>query len=206
VPTTVIVRGNVLQINAMGNGWTLGEKHNLLIRAVGLEAAGSTATNSFTGFVFGGDPAMPRSPMAATFVARRAMANMGPTIQNGDSLTITLDAPLKPGTSAAFFQYNFDINQMNGTMDFGEFGTMGGFTFNADEPTLDPMTSQFGCKPSGSTKRYRAIVSGLPLNGVPVGTQMRAVFSTIGAGQNGWQTLWGQPFTQNLTGSVSIVP
>jgi hypothetical protein len=206
VPTSVVVRGNVLQINATGNGWTLGEKHNLLIRATGLEAGGGNATSSFTGFVFGGDPAAPQSPMTVTFVARRSPLNMTTnSVRDGDTLFITLDKPLRPGMSGAFFQYNADINQMNGTMDFGEFGNAGGFTFAPDEPTLDPMNSQFACKASTYTRRFRATVSGLPLNGVPTGTQMRVVFSTVASGQSGWQTLWGQPFTGQRDATVSSI-
>ncbi|MCU0695788.1 MAG: carboxypeptidase-like regulatory domain-containing protein [Myxococcaceae bacterium] len=209
VPTSVVVRGNVLQINASGNGWTLGEKHNLLIRATGLEAAGATATASFTGFVFGGDPAMPRSPMAVTFSFRRAMGNMSQNVRDGDTLFITFDAPLKPGTSQAFFQYGFDLNQMNGTnpMDFGEFGNANGFAFSPDEATADPAgMNPFGCKVSTFTRRFRATASMLPLNGVPSSTQMRVVFPVAGSGQAGWQTLWGQPFTgQRDTMSISLI-
>ncbi|MCA3012394.1 MAG: carboxypeptidase regulatory-like domain-containing protein [Myxococcaceae bacterium] len=207
VPTSVVVRFNVVQINATGNGWLLGEKHNLFIRATGLEAGGGATSASFSGFVFGFDPAMPRVPNTVNFTARRSMGNSTSDVQNGDTLVITLDSPLRVGTSSAFFQYNFDLNQMNGTsaMDPGEFGSMTGFSFTADEAAVDPRTSEFACKRSNFSRRFTATVSGLPLSGVPSSTQLRVVFSNLLAGQNGWLTLWGQPFTGTLQAPVASV-
>ncbi len=208
VNTSVVVKGNVLQITASGNGWTVGDKHNLLVRATGTEAGGGTQTASFTGFVFGGDLTMPKAPMAAAFSVRRSAFNMSGNIANGDTLIITFDVPLKKVTTEGFFQWNFDLNMMGGVspMDFGEFGNTAGFAFSADEPGLDPMTSQFSCLPSGYTRRWRATISGLPVTGVPTGTQAHVVLPLVASGQGGYQTIWGVPFTGQRDGTPTILP
>ncbi|MBE2251323.1 MAG: carboxypeptidase regulatory-like domain-containing protein [Myxococcus sp.] len=208
VNTSVVVKGNVLQITAAGNGWTLGDKHNLLVRVTGTEAGGSSQTSSFTGFVFGGDLAMPRAPMAAAFSIKRAPGNMGGNIANGDNLIITFDVPLKRVSTSGFFQWNFDLNMMGGVspMDFGELGNSSGFPFTDDEPTLDPLTSQFSCLASGYTRRFTARITGLPVTGVPSGTQMRVVLPVVGSGQGGYQTVWGVPFTGQRDGTPTILP
>lgn len=208
VNTSVVVKGNVLQITASGNGWTVGDKHNLLVRATGTEAGGGTQTASFTGFVFGGDLTMPKAPMAAAFSVRRAPGNMSGNITNGDTLIITFDVPLRKISTEGFFQWNFDLNMMGGVspMDFGEFGNSGGFPFTADEPAIDPMTSQFSCLASGYTRRWRATIAGLPVTGVPTGTQARVVLPLVASGQGGYQTIWGVPFTGQRDGTPTILP
>jgi hypothetical protein len=208
VNTSVVVKANVLQITPSGNGWANGEKYNLLVRATGTEAGGSTQTESFTGFVFGGDLSMPRAPMNATFSVRRSPLNMGGRIANDDTVFITFDVPLKRLTTDAFFQWNFDINSLGGVspMDFGEFGNSDGFRLVADEPTLDRMASQFSCKTSGYTRRWRGTITGLPLTGVPVETQLRVVLPVVGSGQGGYQTIWGVPFTGQQDGVPTIIP
>lgn len=208
VNTSVVVRGNVVQITAAGNGWTIGDEHNLLVRATGTEAGGSNQTASFTGFLFGGELSTPRAPMAAAFSVQRAPGNMSGPILNGDTLIITFDVPLRRISTDAFFQWNFDLNMMNGVspMDFGEFGNTAGFPFSPDEATFEPMASQFTCAPSGYTRRWRATISGLPFTGIPTGTQARVVFPIVGSGQGGYQTIWGVPFTGQRDGTPTILP
>lgn len=208
VNTSVTLKGNVLQINASGNGWTLGDKHNLLIRATGTEAGGGTQTSSFTGFVFGGDLTAPKAPMNAAFSIRRSAANMTGAIQNGDRMIITFDVPLKRVSTSGYFQWNFDLNMMGGVspMDPGEFGSSSGFAFTEDEPTLDPMTSQFACLASGYTRRFSGPISGLPFTGLPTGTQARVVLPLVGSGQGGYQTIWGVPFTGQRDGTPTLLP
>jgi hypothetical protein len=208
VNTSVVLKGNVLQITAAGNGWTLGEKHNLLIRATGTEAGGANQTASFVGFVFGGDLTVPRAPMNVAFSIRRSAMNMGGNIQNGDRMIITFDVPLKRLSTNGFYQWNFDLNMMGGVsaMDPGEFGSSSGFSFSEDEPTLDPTSSQFACLASGYTRRFSGVINGLPFTGLPSGTQARVVLPLVGSGQGGYQTIWGVPFTGNRDGTPTILP
>lgn len=208
VNTAVVVKGNVLQITAMGNGWTLGDKHNLLIRVTGTEAGGGTQTASFVGFVFGGDLTAPKTPMAAAFSIRRSAMNTTGSIQNGDRMIITFDVPLRRVSTNGYFQWNADLNMMGGVsaMDPGEFGSSSGFSFTEDEPTLDPMTSQFACLASGYTRRFSGTVTGVPFMGLPSGTQARVVLPLVGAGQGGYQTIWGVPFTGQRDGTPTILP
>ncbi|MBM4783644.1 MAG: carboxypeptidase regulatory-like domain-containing protein [Archangiaceae bacterium] len=208
VNTSVVVKGNVLQISAAGNGWTIGDKHNLLIRATGTEAGGSTQTASFTGFVFGGELATPKAPTSAAFSIKRSAGNMTNDIQNGDTLIITFDVPLRRVSTSGFFQWNFDLNMMGGVnaMDFGEFGSSGGFSFSPDEPTIDPLTSQFSCLSSNYTRRWTGTISSLPVTGIPRGTQARVVLPVVGAGQGGYQTIWGVAFTGPQTGVPTVLP
>jgi hypothetical protein len=174
----------------------------------GTEAGGSTQTSSFTGFVFGGDLSMPRAPMAAAFSIRRSAANMSGNIANGDTFVITFDVPLKRVNTDGFFQWNFDLNMMGGVspMDFGEFGNTAGFPFASDEPSLDPMTSQFSCLASGYTRRWKTTLMGLPVTGLPTGTQARVVLPLVASGQGGYQTIWGVAFTGQRDGTPTILP
>jgi hypothetical protein len=208
VNTSVVVKGNVLQITASGNGWTIGDKHNLLVRVTGTEAGGSTQTSSFTGFIFGGDLSMPRAPMAAAFSVRPSASNMSGNIANGDTFIITFDVPLKRVNTDGYFQWNFDLNMMGGVspMDFGEFGNAAGFPFAPDEPSLDPMRSQFSCLASGYTRRWKATLTGLPVTGLPTGTQARVVLPLVASGQGGYQTIWGVAFTGQRDGTPTVLP
>lgn len=215
VNTSVIVKGNVLQINAAGNGWTIGEKHNLLIRATGTEAGGDDQTATFTGFIFGGELGAPKPATTASFSIKRSdpMATSGSPILNADDFNVTFDVPVKKLTAsaaaAAFFQWNFDLNQTNGVspMDPGEFGSSSGFAIRANEPTSDPMLSQFSCKPSGYSRRYIGTVAGAPpVTGIPTGTQARLVLPVVSSAQAGYQTIWGQILTGQINGTPTIVP
>jgi hypothetical protein len=205
VPTTVMVRGSVVQITPGGNGWAVGEKHNLVVRAAGTEGGGQA--QAYTGFVFGGDLTNPRMLTNATFQVRRSMANMGGSITNGDALIITFDLPLKQVSTSGFFQWNYDLNQTNGVsaMDPGEFGSSSGFSFVADEPVSDP-NGQFACTASGFTRRWRGVISGLPLTGMPSPTQARVVFPAQGSGQGGYQTIWGSTAAGQRDGQANLLP
>ncbi len=205
VPTTVTVKSNVVQITAGGNGWAIGEKHNLVVRAAGAE--GGAQSQAYTGFVFGGDLANPKTPMTVAFQVRRSASNMGSSIMNGDTLVISFDTPLKQVSTAGFFQWNYDLNQMNGVsaMDHGEFGAPSGFAFSADEPTTDAQ-SQFTCAVSGFTKRWRGVISGLPITGIPSPTQARVVLPVVGSGQGGYQTIWGATFSGQKDNQATLLP
>lgn len=209
VNTTVSVKGNVVQITAAGNGWTIGEKHNVLIRATGTEAGGNDQTVAFTGFVFGGDLAMPKAPMSASFQVKRGvpMTPANANFADGDLLIVNFDVPLKRLSTDAFLQWEFDLNQMGGVraQDPGEFGSSSGDNIAEDEPTFDT-TSQFACKKSGYTKRYTARLSLAPPTGIPTGTRMRLVLPVAASGQGGYQTIWGQPFTGQRDAAPTVIP
>ncbi len=206
VSFTKVVKGNVLQITPAGNGWTIGEKHNLLVRATGTESGTTTQTTAFTGFIFGGDLTMPKTPMTVAFTVKR-LNTMATNIVNGDTLNLSFDVPLRRLTTNAFIQWNTDLNG-NGSVsadDPGEFGNSGGLSFSIAEPALDPLTSTFSCTASGYSRRWSTTLTGLPPAGVPTGTQLRVVFPVVGSGQGGYQTIWGIPFTGQRDGMPTIV-
>lgn len=203
---------NVLSI-APTAPWTLGNRYNIIVRATGLDSGN---TVDFIGYFFAIDATVPR-PLSSTaaFQVRKAAGNtMSNALQPGDQLNVVFDTPVTAqGASIARALVNFDLNgdgMTGGMLGFGEFnGPAGsGFVIGNNEQTSanDPMNGSFTCKQSGYSSRWSINIT-FPMSGfVPAQTQMRIVFPKDQNSSQTFQTAWGSPVQQDVTGAVNVVP
>ena len=133
-------------------------------------------------------------------------------LQNGDTLYVNFDVPVRSfgGASArAFFNYDLDGSGTTGGM--GDIGEVGG-AFNTGL-TISPSevasstANTFACVASGYTSRWAVALPALPVTGVPIGTQMKILFSKDTSTTEGYQSIWGVPVlptSGELAGTLAV--
>jgi hypothetical protein len=120
------------------------------------------------------------------------------------------------GATARLFM-NMDLNGNgiigNGPGDYAEFGSTfnSGFALASSEPTYDATNSTFACTPSSYTTRWTVSFtlsnnsSAQPITPA-VGTAVRLTFPAGTVSVDGYQTLWGQPFSGDVSGTLVLAP
>ena len=195
-------------------GWDKGKEHNIEVRATSLESGRAL---SVTGFFFAADLAAP-SPLGTTgqfLVKKAAGSTMGGALQAGDELFVIFDSSitnLTAGAPARLF-VNFDLNS-NGstgtaTGDQAEYGApfSTGWPLASAELLADPTVGTFACVASNYTPRYRvSVTSSLPSSGVPLGTAVKVTFARDNSTSTGFQTIWGQPVSGEVSGTLTALP
>ncbi len=213
VTVTKTVRADKMAVTlSPQTSWELGKEYNIAIRATGTD---SGYTMSRVGFFFGADPQNPVSLAAtARFDVRKATGNTNNSyLQSGDELFLTFSTPLRwVGGGAGRVFFNTDLNGDNqvgnATGCYAEFGCPfnTGFGISNAEPLSDPANGTFTCSQSSYTSRWRVTYFGLPAAGVPMNTSVRVTIPKDTTTTDGFQTIWGQPFSGDVSGSVTLAP
>lgn len=197
---------NLLTITP-NTAWNLGSEYHLAIHATGTDSANTTA---FIGSFWGIDPTTAK-PVSTSVVlqGKKGPGNTNTSnLEPGDDLYVIFDTPTKYfGGGAAEAFVNFDLNSsggIGGTGDVGEYGSTTGLSLTMAEPTFDANTSTFACKTNGYSTRWRINYTTIPSSGVPASTPMKIVVPKDSTASSGYETVWGQPFSGDFSGTLTI--
>lgn len=193
--------------------WNVGSENHLAIRATGLDV-GNTA--NFTGFFFVIDSAAPR-PLGTTavFQAKKGPGNMNTAqLQTGDELFVLFDLPttnLSATPPRAFVNVDLNANGSiggSGDTTVGEFNSpfSAGYPISLAEAAFVADQSTFACRANSYSTRWR--ISGLPVpaGGIDSGKQFKIIVPRDSAATAGFQTPWGQVFSGEIAGTLTVVP
>lgn len=219
VPVSITQRTpNTLSI-APTAPWNLGNRYNIIVRATGLD---NGVTQDFIGYFFAIDPTAPR-PLSstATFQVRKFTGNMmNNALQPGDRLFVLFDTPIiNQGATPARTIINFDLNGdgnvggMTGTGEFNGPANSGVPIVIAEQNNAnDPALGTFSCKSSGYSSRWEITIPNFPAAGsIPFNpgaapTQLRVLFPREQSSSDTYQTSWGAPVTNDVTGTMTLIP
>jgi hypothetical protein len=211
VPVKVEQKAANLLTISPATTWGVGNEYHVAIRATGLDRG---TTTSFIGYFYAIDASAPRALASVSFQAKKGPGNTDlTTMQAGDDLFVTFDSPTTDLGANPRVQVNKDLNA-NGTIggpndqSVGEYGSpfASGYGISSYEPSYAPDLTTFSCRTTGYASRWRVVGLTPPAAGLPTGTPLKVIVPKDTSSSSGFQTAWGQVFTGDLAGTLSVVP